>query len=64
MPKPLYRPLMPSFLNTFLRQSASPRNSLSDPDLPRSTAIRVLAKSRGWTKQVVVLPARPPQRIL
>ena len=61
---PLYSPRIPSDLYTFEMQLANPLYYLSVSDFPRSTAMRVLAKSKGWTKIVVVLPANPPHSIL
>lgn len=58
--KPWYRPLRPSDLKIFIKQLPKPVNSLSCPALPTSAARRVLAKSRGYTKQREVAPAAPP----
>jgi len=62
-PNPLYSPLIPSDLWTYLTQSAMPLNCLSSFFLPISTPIRVRAKSRGYTNSVVAQPAIPPERI-
>lgn len=44
-PKPLYKPLKPSYLNILTTQSVNPLNSLSAFPLATSTPKRVLAKS-------------------
>lgn len=64
METPRYNPTIPSDLHVFFRQSLKPVNYLSAKDFPKSTPILVLAKSRGCTNSVVILPARPPFIIL
>mmetsp|Transcript_9209 Transcript_9209/g.15263 ORF Transcript_9209/g.15263 Transcript_9209/m.15263 type:complete len:203 (+) Transcript_9209:111-719(+) len=59
-PKPWYRPLRPSDLKIFIRQSPRPVNWRSVP-LPTSAPRRVRAKSRGYTNSSEVAPAAPPE---
>jgi len=63
IPKPLYNPCMPFDLYTFLTQSIMPVNSRVLLLLPKSTAILVRAKSKGYTKKMVSDPAKPPAKI-
>lgn len=59
-PKPWYKPLTPSDLKIFTKQSRRPLNSLSTWYFPTSAASRVRAKSSGYTKLSEVAPAAPP----
>lgn len=52
---------MPSFLKILAQQSKSPLNCRSCADLPISAPNLVLAKSSGYTKIKLKLPAIPPE---
>ena len=60
--KPWYNPLVPSLATIFLQQSKRPLNCLSPSDFPISAPSLVLAKSRGYTKIKLKLPAIPPDK--
>ena len=64
MLNPLYIPVTPSLLYIFLAQSNIPVNYLWSLPLPMSTPSLVLAKSKGYTKNIVMQPAIPPAIIL
>jgi hypothetical protein len=54
--------LIPSLARIFLQQSNNPLNCLYASDLPTSAPSLVLAKSRGYTKIKLKLPAIPPDK--
>jgi hypothetical protein len=59
---PWYKPWIPSFARIFLQQSNNPLNCLYAYDLPTSAPSLVLAKSSGYTKIKLKLPAIPPDK--